>query len=142
MFRSSIKGNNITRCFKDNSKSCVNQDHLAIQWNDTLKSVTNLCNESEYCLKYCKKKPKKKTPHWLISLSFSYKLVQRKWVLCEILQKFFFKTHTDLFHYRIQIYFQQANLHFLWAGTSRPIIAWRHGVVYYLQSGKVKRKIG
>ena len=52
-FRSSIKGNNITRCFKDNSKSCVNQDHLAIQWNDTLKSVTNLCNESEYCLKYC-----------------------------------------------------------------------------------------
>lgn len=54
-FRSSIKGNNITRCFKDNSKSCVNQDHLAIQWNDTLKSVTNLCNESEYCLKYCEK---------------------------------------------------------------------------------------
>ncbi|XP_022337805.2 uncharacterized protein LOC111133589 [Crassostrea virginica] len=43
---SSIKGNNITRCFKDNSKSCVNQDHLAIQWNDTLKSVTNLCNET------------------------------------------------------------------------------------------------
>ena len=60
-FRSSIKGNNITRCFKDNSKSCVNQDHLAIQWNDTLKSVTNLCNESEYCLKYCKKIKKKKT---------------------------------------------------------------------------------
>uniref|UniRef100_A0A8W8K2E3 DUF19 domain-containing protein n=1 Tax=Magallana gigas TaxID=29159 RepID=A0A8W8K2E3_MAGGI len=43
---STISGNSITQCYTTNSKSCVDQDHLAIQWNETMKDATNLCNES------------------------------------------------------------------------------------------------
>lgn len=43
---STISGNSITECYTTNSKSCVGQDHLAIQWNETMKDVTNLCNDS------------------------------------------------------------------------------------------------
>lgn len=43
---STISGNPITQCYTTNFKSCTDQDHLAIQWNETMKDVTNLCNES------------------------------------------------------------------------------------------------
>uniref|UniRef100_K1QR47 Uncharacterized protein n=1 Tax=Magallana gigas TaxID=29159 RepID=K1QR47_MAGGI len=43
---STISGNSITQCYTTNSKSCVDQDHLAIQWNETMKDATNLCNET------------------------------------------------------------------------------------------------
>ncbi|XP_061162405.1 uncharacterized protein LOC133171632 [Saccostrea echinata] len=47
---STVKDNNITKCYADSSNACTNQDHLAIQWNETMSDVITLCNET--CTNY------------------------------------------------------------------------------------------